>query len=64
MHRTVVIYYRTEHGIINIERDFESIEDLNDALDRQPGRGDIEKIKIRYGSFTLEGKLAEEAAKK
>lgn len=57
-----VAYYRSDQGLIDVEYDFDEIEDLHDLVERGPDWNALEKIEVTYA---LSAKLTiEEAARR
>jgi hypothetical protein len=43
-----VIHYRSENGLIDVEHDFEELEELHGIVERGPSFCAVEKIEIFY----------------
>lgn len=62
MRWTVVAYYLTDAGLIDIEYQIEELEELNDIVERGPSWFALDRIEIRLTSplrRTIEATLAE-----
>lgn len=56
------IYYRTDDSFIDVEHDFEEIEDLHDIVERGPDWNTIDKIVVTLADKTDASLTLEKAA--
>lgn len=59
---TAVLHYRSDAGPIDVEHQFEEMDELHDIVERGPSWTALEKIEIRLTREhhqTIEGALAE-----
>lgn len=55
------IYYRSESGGVDVEHDFEELEDLHDIVERGPDWNAIDKIVVTLARKTDESMTLEQA---
>ncbi len=44
----VTAYYRTENGLLDIPYEIDELSDLEEAIERGPHFGTIDRIEVRY----------------
>jgi len=56
------IYYRSDDGFVDVEHDFEELEDLHEIVERGPDWNTIDKIVVTLARKTNDAMTLEQAA--